>query len=300
MSDKTLLFVHALTGLHPGGGTALGVVDLPVQRERHTEWPLIPGSSLKGVLRAECNRRSGKAPDKCPEVLAAFGPPTGSASEHAGAVTLSDARILAFPVRSLRGVFAWITCPGVLNRLSRDLAIVGRVALRDVPNPSRDAASCAASSPLVTPNCKMILEEFEFSCDEAGASVAEWIADHAIGDQDTRERIRQHVAVLHDDDFTHFVRHGTEVVARIGLNYDTKTVRSGALFYEEYLPAETLFYSLVLCRRSYYKQHPASGAEILEWFRSRQIQHLQIGGGETVGKGICSIQFAPASANAVQ
>ena len=27
MSDKTLLFIHALTGLHPGSGTALGVVD---------------------------------------------------------------------------------------------------------------------------------------------------------------------------------------------------------------------------------------------------------------------------------
>lgn len=59
MSDKTLLFVHALTGLHPGSGTALGVVDLPVQRERHTDWPLIPGSSLKGVMRAECARRAG-------------------------------------------------------------------------------------------------------------------------------------------------------------------------------------------------------------------------------------------------
>ena len=53
-TSKTLLFIHTLTRLHPGSGTALGVVDLPVQRERHTQWPLIPGSSLKGILRDAC------------------------------------------------------------------------------------------------------------------------------------------------------------------------------------------------------------------------------------------------------
>jgi CRISPR/Cas system CMR subunit Cmr4 (Cas7 group RAMP superfamily) len=29
MPEATLLFLHALTGMHPGSGTALGVVDLP-------------------------------------------------------------------------------------------------------------------------------------------------------------------------------------------------------------------------------------------------------------------------------
>ncbi len=74
MPDAKLLFLHALTGLHPGGGTALGVVDLPVARERHTKWPLIPGSSLKGVLRAAC----GGSLDKS-EIAAVFGPETSNA-----------------------------------------------------------------------------------------------------------------------------------------------------------------------------------------------------------------------------
>ena len=43
---------------------------------------------------------------------------------NAGAVAFSDARILAFPVRSLSGVFAWVTCPAVLDRLSRDFGLV--------------------------------------------------------------------------------------------------------------------------------------------------------------------------------
>ncbi len=296
MFDKALMFIHALTGLHPGGGTSLGVVDLPVQRERHTEWPIIPGSALKGVLRAACNRRSGRGVDQCPEVLAAFGPPTGSASEHAGAITLSDARILAFPVRSLSGVFAWVTCPSVLERLKRDLAIAGRADLPEIPRPAQNSASCAQGSPLVRGQQKMILEEFEFCCEDLGTTaVATWIADAATADDGTRNRLKTHLAVLHDDDFTHFVRNATEIVARIGLDYDTKTVRKGALFYEEYVPAETLFYSLVLCRGSYRKDHPATGAEILEWLQGRHIEHLQIGAGETVGKGICAVQFASSS-----
>lgn len=293
MSEKSLLFVQALTGLHPGGGTALGMVDLPVQRERHTSWPLIPGSSLKGVLRAECNRLSTEGPDADPEVLAAFGPPTGSASEHAGAITISDARILAFPVRSLTGVFAWVTCPAVLDRLSRDLAILQAAGLPGYPRPERNAACCAPNSPICTDSQSLILEEFEFSNNGRDAStIADWLATWAIDHKATKEQLRQHVAVLHDDDFTYFVRNATEIVARIGLDYDLKTVRKGALFYEEYIPAETLFYSLVLCGRSRLDTHQATGREIMEWIESRQIRYLQIGGGETVGKGMCAVRFA--------
>ena len=56
--------------------------------------------------------------------------------------------------------------------------------------------------------------------------------------------------VLSDDDFSHFARHATEVSARIALDYNTKTVAGTALFYQEFVPAETLFYSLVLANAS--------------------------------------------------
>ncbi len=108
----SVLFIHAQTPMHPGAGTALGVVDLPVQRERHTQWPLIPGTSLKGVLRDAARGPSDSSDEE--KVTDAFGPDTKDADKHAGAITVTDARLLAFPVRSLRGVFAWVTCPSVL------------------------------------------------------------------------------------------------------------------------------------------------------------------------------------------
>ena len=228
-----LLFIHAQTSLHPGSGTALGVVDLPIQRERHTQWPVIPGSALKGILRDACRRKAGNNG----ELFAVFGPETVEADKHAGALTLTDARILAFPVRSLRGVFAWVTCKAVLERLNRDLKVAGQLAISLNLKLDKEEAVCPDNSPLLVDGDRLVLEEFEFKQKEKAGLISEWIGIRAVGDTATQDRIKSHLVVLYDDDFTHFVRHATEIVARIGLDYERKTVKAGALFYQECLPA---------------------------------------------------------------
>ncbi len=283
------MFLHALTGLHPGGGSALGVIDLPVQRERHTDWPIIAGSSLKGVLRSESNSRSVGESDQDHDLLAAFGPPTNAASDHAGAIAITDARILAFPVRSLMGVFAWITCPAVLERFARDCSIIGTSINEDLPKPERDQAICPDNSPLIVSGDRIVLEEFEFV--SKPKTIDFRFADHAFADDNTQKRFREHLVILHDDDFTYFVRNATEVIARIGLDYERKTVRKGALFYEEYLPAETLLYSLILCSESRRSDHKRSPDQILQWLMDMEIHFLQIGSGETIGKGFCAVNI---------
>jgi CRISPR-associated protein Cmr4 len=288
-----LLLLHAHTALHPGSGTALGTVDLPVQRERHTQWPVIPGSSLKGVLRDCCRQqvpgKRGKEADADDNLVTAFGPPTADADKHAGALNLSDARICAFPVRSLRGVFAWVTCPAVLNRLNRDLSIAGLQQLGPVPAVGADETACAAGSPLLVDGDKIVLEEFEFTRTADADKVSEWVAGHFSEDAPTQQRMKTHLAILSDDDFTHFVRHATEVVARVGLDYERKTVRQGALFYQEFLPAETLFYAVVFANPSRREATRKSAAEILDYLSQslQRVRVLQIGGDETIGKGLC-------------
>lgn len=299
MSSTDILFVHALTGLHPGSGTALGVVDLPIQRERHTQWPTIPGSALKGVLRASFQSRlNGNDEDK-KRLYAVFGPDTENASDHAGAVAFTDARILAFPVRSLRGVFAWVTCPDVLIRLNRDLRLAGLDPV-DVPELGENEAACAAESPLLLNDGKLVLEEFEFTRTMEAGSFPGWLADRMGEDG---ERLGTHTVVIDNDGFTHFVRHATEVLARIGLDYATKTVKKGALFYEEYLPAETLLYSLVIAEDSRNgKKKPdevvikMKSDEVLRYVASAP-SYLQFGAGETIGKGLCNVRFANGKGN---
>lgn len=292
--QASLLFIHAQTPLHPGSGTALGTVDLPVQRERHTQWPIIPGSTLKGILRDACRPRAGNNQSR-DDWLAAFGPETAEAEKHAGALSLTDARIFAFPVRSLKGVFGWITCSAVLERFYRDLQLANCANGFNIPDPpGKDKALCHSDSPLLVDGKKMILEEFEFERAGDIDSVAERIAEHAFANSDefTRNRFKSHSAVLHDDDFTHFVRHATEVVARIGLDYERKTVKSGALFYEEFLPVETLFYSVVMASPSRREGHGRSAGEILDYLRRLMPPVLQIGGDETIGKGLCAVRLS--------
>lgn len=300
---NAILFIHSLTSLHPGSGTALGTVDLPVQRERHTQWPLIPGSSLKGILRDACRPADGDDEAR-KKWEAVFGPEkieAGSDQSFAGALSLTDARILAFPVRSLCGVFAWTTCPAVLARLRRDLDVAGLSnAFPEIAPFSKLAADRAAFGDALKAGSteEMVLEEYAFTRDKAAstslASIADWIALCAVGDKATSERIRTHLAVLPDDHFTHFVRHATEIVARVRLEHQTKTVRKGALFYEEFLPPETLFYAITIAEESrspeVNKMTPEAVInylrETMDWNRP-----VQIGANETIGKGICSIKL---------
>jgi len=42
MFDKgALLYLYAETPVHAGSGTSLGIVDLPIQRERTTGYPIM-------------------------------------------------------------------------------------------------------------------------------------------------------------------------------------------------------------------------------------------------------------------
>jgi CRISPR-associated protein Cmr4 len=317
--ETGVLFLHAQTSLHPGSGTALGTVDLPIQRERHTQWPIVAGSALKGVLRDCCREkakeqyqdkdeddsqaegpqkrtrsRRQQANEDDPLLTAVFGPgKPDESSDHAGAACVTDARILAFPVRSLRGVFAWATCPAVLERLNRDLALAGRETIVLPDGPERDKAHVSEGSSLLVDGKHLVLEESEFERSGDASTVAAWIAENAVADEATRRRLQTHLVVLTDDDFTHFVRHATEIVARIGLNYEQKTVRQKALFYQEFLPPETLLYSLLLANPSRRRDQPMTAGEVLAYLHERlaEVPVLQIGGDETTGKGLCGVRL---------
>lgn len=291
----SVLYLHAQTSLHPGSGTAVGTVDLPIQRERHTHWPLIPSSSIKGVLRDSCRRQiigqDNKKADLDPTIIAAFGSSSSSKGEenkhHAGALCFTDARLLAFPVRSLKGVFSWTTCPAVLERFRRDLSLTGISLDIKIPSIETNRALCSNEALLIGKN-KIVLEEYELELAGNCSDWANYLAEQAIPDEATRPRVKEHFVILSDDDFTHFVRYATEVVARIRLDYERKSVANGALFYEEFLPAETVLYSLVIASSSRQENDINQNAlQMMGYLRKTLPQVLQIGGNETIGKGLC-------------
>ncbi len=296
----TVISFYAETPLHPGRGAATGAIDLPVQRERHLDYPLIPGSSLKGVLRAAARLAWHSQAGKLETV---FGPDTDNAHEHAGALALTDARLLLFPVRSLHGVFAWITAPLALERYRRDLAAAGFTTSWQAPRPTEQTAFVAPGA-VVSKGGRITLEEFTYSAQEDAAvkQLADDLATTLLPDTPEyaswRSRLPGQLAILPDDDFRDFVLNATEVVARIRIDQGTGTVTvaDGGLWYEEHIPPESLFYALALAsppRRAANGEArlPRSAAEVLGTLSELRLDRLQLGGDETVGRGIVKVRI---------
>ena len=115
MSDA-IIGLLAETFIHSGIGRNEGAIDLPVAREAATDYPFIPGSGVKGAVKAFAmdNGMPDTKHEKC------FG-----VHDDAGSLLVSDARLLLLPVRSLSGSYKWVTCGHLLERFSRDLKRAG-------------------------------------------------------------------------------------------------------------------------------------------------------------------------------
>lgn len=299
-----LLFLYTETPLHVGSGSSLGTVDLPIQREKHTHFPMIQSSGIKGKLR-DTFSSNGHSQDLIDVI---FGPEGNKSSDHAGALSPSDGRLLLFPVRSLAGVFAWITCPMVINRFIRDFNLTqpSQPLTVSIPSVDNEAALIPNSNSPVTIGNSVVLEEFSFTAtaNQDVQTLAEWIADNALPTGDEykfwREKLKTDLVVLSDTAFTDFCKFSTEVVSRTKLNPDTKTVdkKIGGLWTEENLPSDCLLYSPIFAcnprRQNSIPSNATNAATILttvEQHLTNGHYRLQLGGNETVGRGIVATRF---------
>lgn len=293
-----LLFTHALSPLHAGTGQGVGVIDLPIAREKATGLPFLPGSSVKGTLRDECKDRAKRT--------RVFGPDnTGGSNDHAGAVQFSDQRLLLMPVRSLAGTFAWATSAYLLRRFVRDAEGIGKTGLPGIVEPaSIEQCFIAEGGKLKhAPSAKVILEDLDLTPTEQ-AEATSW-ADEIGGylfpnDADWQTLLRERICILHDDVLDFLLTTATEVTARIKLQEMTKTVARGQLWYEEALPAETVLAGLVAATPVYTEKdasrrqpgHLVKTDEVFSVVEGCMVNPLQFGGSATVGRGLCRLRLS--------
>lgn len=289
MPNTHLLTLHTLSPLHCGTGQAVGAIELPIAREKPTHLPIVPGSSLKGVLRAQQEVKGIH--------LAAFGPETANAGDQAGAVQFGDARLVLLPMRSVAGVFAWTTSPYLLRRFKKDLEAAGRATWKDeITVPTRQECLITDDKTLVTSLSRVVLEDLDFTVRAADMPKAEAVAK-ALGDAffptDTESQafLNGHLCIVHDDVMGLLLEMGTELQAHVRLDPDTKTVAEGALWHEESLPVESLLASLVLVNPETKKGGGgASAIEITNHLKGISHQKtIQFGGKASVGKGLCHV-----------
>ena len=278
---KTRLFhLHALSALHCGTGQSAGVVDLPIARAKATKLPMVPGSSLRGVLRDAVEQE---------DVATLFGPTNtdDDANSFAGACAVGDATLLALPIRCLAGVVCYATSPFILSRYARDLRRAD-LQVPDVVDPGQSQVAVPQQSVnRVQGKGKVVLEDLDLTARE-DATAEQWakmLAGVAYPeDKDAQEDFKRRFAILPDDVMDFLSETGTEVRARIAVDPDTGTVKQGALWYEENLPAESLLWGVFAVTASLRKCDERGEDELAKAVPSDRL--LQLGGKAGVGRGL--------------
>ncbi len=293
--ETKILAIFTRTPLHVGAGNSVGAVDSPIMRERHTKIPIIPGSSLKGVLADLWNddvntelieTKNGKQRKRRKDSDAAllFGQEKDEkrdTSDSSGNLLIGEARVIAFPVRSAKNAFAWVTCPLALARYKRDMGAGANFELNQIPSEN----DCYASDELILKDSKIILEEYCFSI--KGKPTVPDCLKNAI-DDDVWKDVEKRFVIIPDEIFSYFCEHACEVVTRIKVDDETGTVASGALFNQEQMPSETMLYAVISAQDK--KDLKASDA-LKKLDEKIKGTVLQIGGDATIGLGYCSVNL---------
>jgi CRISPR-associated protein Cmr4 len=294
---SAVLTFYAETPIHMGSGQSVSYVDLPIQRERHTSFPVLWSSGIKGVIR-DLASRVWNDNDK-DKVETIFGPEDGG-SDFASCISITDAKILLYPVRSVKGVFAWITCPFVLKRFKEDLNAVGinfkynnqDIRILDVPD---DKVFIASDNLKIQGQNSVALEEFVFEVDESQKTHVENLArflNKILPDNPLAESLQNHLAIVSDNVFKDFVNYAVEIRTRIRIDQTKGTVKEGALFSEELIPSESVFYSILFFKDSFKPGSNMDAQKVFSEINSLLSDNsiLQLGGDETTGKGYVRVK----------
>ena len=303
-TQAKLMMLVCESPLHAGTGSELDFIDNPIQRERHTNFPKIEGSSLKGAMRQRFRQvLNNPTTEDTNEIKNAFGPDNPLPNDaRQGSLGFTDARLLLFPVKSAKGVFAWVTCPKILHRLQRDLQIADPQTNLELQLNDISDGICRVFSKELTISKKLVLEEYAFDAKQAtDKSIARWLANNIFpNDTFWNNCLQNQFVILSDTDFTDFVELTTEVITRNKIDPATGTVSNGLLFTEEYLPENSVLYALAMSHaefaniRTNEKGEPERDRKTAKHFMDFFIKtltktchnRLQIGGNATIGKGI--------------
>lgn len=284
---STILGLLAQTSIHAGTGSNTGVIDLPIQREGHNAYPCVFGSSMKGALRTHAEQY---IEDK-QEVFAVFGADHQAENTYAGALMVSDARLVLLPIRSLTSQFKWVTSPYALQRLKDDLARFDTKQSFELPSeiPSENEAFTAQGQ-----EGDLFLEEYRFKTKAQDLSSIISVLAGLMQKTGVGEQLKQQLVIVSDDMFSHLVQHTTPVNAHIAIESETKIVKGGALWYEETLPPETLLYVGLAANKARKQDSELDSADkvltkVTDLFKDKPW--LQVGGNETVGMGWCAVSM---------
>jgi CRISPR-associated protein Cmr4 len=256
-----------------------------------------------------------------------FGDENPHGSQNTGYLDFDDAQLLAFPVRSLKGGFLWLTSPLLLNRFARAVSgatleneftglqtlTLGVPAEQGKVLLSNAGKGAVAFKPLGKDEEFVYLEEYalKVGAEPSGlASFAGALAKHAIGPIAGQEAnpvavlFRDRLAVAHDDTLLHFTQHATEVQANIKIEDATGVTTDGSLRYTEYLPSETVLFGRISAQTPGFGMNNGDARRVTEHYKTAEdlLAALEnalsskplftFGADRSTGKGLCRFSLA--------
>ena len=285
MFDNTsLVTLYAVTPCHAGSGSSVGVVDLPIQRERHTNYPIIQASGVKGAFRANFRNFKTKEKDSIEDLIFGSSDPNNA---YMGALAITDAKILAFPMRSSVTPFLWITCPAVLKRLVKDLEIAG------LPSGDISSVLLAADSEQAYSVGSEAVADGKILLEDIAVEVKKGVLPEELKKYFAQA---ERLLVVSDKVFDYGITECTQIMAQIEIDDKTGATARGTLRYQEELPADSIMYTVIHWEKSTHKEGIDLNKTVKNYVKSVIGNHIQIAGDETCGRGIFSIDWTDSKA----
>lgn len=290
------LYLKCIEECHIGSGESVNIIDLPIQREKHTGFPFITSNSLKGSLREHFENVN----DDEVKNLYLFGHEQSAYKklnaeskkeypniDRAGSIAITDSRLLLFPVRSYYGIWAYITCPYVLKNFATHY---NTYVKPESPISFKDLDNCID---LVSDESKIYkseqnhnfayLEEHKLSLN---ISNNQNFTDNIITliNQTNIQNLFENILIVQDEIFSYFTNFHTIISPH---NKISDQGISENLFYEEMLNCESILYSFVF-DSNIFANYIFEESSPSKYFKKilNQNNIFQIGAGQTTGKGI--------------
>jgi CRISPR-associated protein Cmr4 len=228
MTDFRIGYLYSLAPIHCGGEGDLGNI-LEIAREAHTNFPYIPGSSLRGSLRNELLQYQGQeVSDRL------FGRElTNSTQMGVHQVWFGDARLLWVPMRTLslqgRDIFSWVSC----HSLIRDCGILSQQPKAIFPDYAVGSRAGTYSVADATIEVRKLSAEQEAALKFAGT----WSSN--LGEP-THQNWQSNRIVLPDSDFQVLMEHSLWTQIRNKIEEESG---SAEVFWTDVcIPRDTIFY----------------------------------------------------------
>ncbi len=269
--------ITCLTNLHVGSGdTNYGIIDKQVQRDVVTELPTIHSSGLKGAFRQQFEQFFSHSHST--GILDIFGsennPSEQTKTSKAGSHRFFNAHLLILPVRSNVQPFFRAFSIETLEQFYNDLVLFKSAdaiqkGLKQIITLLKKSPIQKSVPRLLSNHPSAILEDY--SALPLDAAVLTQINTLNV----LEPLLGENLAVFHNDDFKNLCK-DLPVIARNHL----ENGQSVNLWYEEIVPRESLFYSMIA--------RPKDDTVFNELLKLSS-NNVQIGANASVGYGFCKI-----------